>query len=419
MNKENNAQVEDLGLEMQMQPQAKSQAQPQVESSGHLDGKKPYKRVDCEAGQVTDADEIDELRHNQQIDILQNIMLGDYAVDGEYVLPDEIRDELVKAKKVVTNNFENYIFAQTLRPIGEFPHGKFFVTVSKLDSKLMATLTFVEPVHKMNKLITNAQSCQIASFVDNAGERFFYDMKKEFNIVDDDYVYPADAPDEFKQCKRRKKHRFLLWKESVTAVERTEKKIFDARMKVLNDNKNDYTKNLLDMFSALLGKRASFFDRALSRSLCMNQLLDECIDVLQGKHPDNEKQILKDMRTATRPIRKEQDREIEGNKTLVATRLEKEQGKAKTIPQKKDVEKKADSVSKNQDKVVANVDVDEITALKGSINRKGNEAEMGGGPARRAPQPTKGKDAEIVGHNFGQPTPKVGGAGRDDVEMDK
>jgi len=191
---------------------------------------------------------------------------------------------------------------------------------------------------------------------------------------------------------------------------------------VLNDNKNDYTKNLLDMFSALLGKRASFFDRALSRSLCMNQLLDECIDVLQGKHPDNEKQILKDMRTATRPIRKEQDREIEGNKTLVATRLEKEQGKAKTIQKKKDVEKIAEPIGKFKGKDVERETVDEITALKGGINRKGNEAEIGGGPARRASQSPKEKDSEIVGHNFGQPTPKAGGAGnstKKDIETER
>lgn len=401
MNKENNAQVEDLGLEMQMQPQA----EPQVKSYGHFDGAKPYKRADCEAGEITDADEIDELRHNQQIDILQNFMLGDYAVDGEYVLPDEICDELVRAKKVVTNNFENYIFVQTLRPIGEFPHGKFFVTVSKLDKKLMATLTFVEPVHKMNKLVTNAQSCQIASFVDNAGEQFFYDMKKEFNIVDDDYVYPADAPDEFKQCKRRKKHRYLLWKESVAGVERTEKKIFDARMKVLNTNENDYTKSLLDMFSTLLGKRASFFDRALSRSLCMNQLLDECIDVLQGKHLKNEKQVLKDMRTATKPIRLEQEREIEGNKTIVASRIEKEQGKAKVISKKQPVEKKADSFEKPEVKNIDPERIGEISLAGVSIHRRGGEAELGGGTARRnPPQPTSAKDSapQIIGSDSGK-----------------
>ena len=389
MNKENDVQVEDLGLERQMQ----SQGETQVKQNSHFDDKKPYKRADCESGQVTDPDEIDELRHNQQIDILQNLMLGDYAVDGEYVLTDEICDELVKAKKVVTNNYENYIFVQTLRPIGEFGHGKFFVTVSKLGEKLMATLTFVEPVHKMNKLVTNAQSCQIASFVDNAGEQFFYNMKAEFNIVDDDYVYPADATDEFKQCKRRKKHRFLLWKESVAGIERTEKKIFDARMKVLNGNDNNYTKSLLEMFSELLGKRASFFDRALSRSLCMNQLLDECIDVLQGKHPNIEKQILKDMRTATKPIRREQEREIEGNKTIVATRLEKEQGKAKSIPKKQPTEKTAPSYQKSDEKRVETEKVDEITTMKIDIHRRGSEAELGNGTAKKKPlQPTPQKD---------------------------
>lgn len=351
MNKENNTQVEDLGLERQMEPQMEKQAEPQSPFVEKI----PYKREDCESGQIIDADEIEELRHNQQIDILQNCMLGDYAADGAYVLPDEICDELVKAKKVITNNYENYIFAQTLRPIGEFGHGKFFVTVSKLDKKLMATLTFVEPVHKMNKLVTNAQSCQIASFVDNAGEQFFYDMKKEFNIVDDDYVFPSDATDEFKQCKRRKMHRLLLWKESVAAIERTEKKIFDKRMNVLNTNKNDYTKSMLEHFNSLLGKRASFFDRAISRSLCMNQLLDECIDLLQGKHQKFEKVVLKEMHKSAKDAIREQTREIEGNKTIVAAKIEKMQGKAKTIAPQPTIGNSAAKISiDSRDKAVEN-----------------------------------------------------------------
>ena len=141
-----------------------------------------YKKEDCEKGFLTDPQEIEEYVRHQQIDILQNQLLGDYANDGEYFLSDEIRDELVKVPKVVTNNYENYIFTQTITPIGDFGYGKFFVMVSKLDKQLIATLTFVEPIHKMNKLLTNAQSVQIASFIGDGGEKFFFDMKKEFNI---------------------------------------------------------------------------------------------------------------------------------------------------------------------------------------------------------------------------------------------
>lgn len=291
-------------------------AKPEKATKGETVKTPSYKREDCEEGEITDADEIAELRRNQRIDILQNAMLGEYAPDGVYVLPDEIRDELIKAKKTITNNYENYIFAQTLKPIGEYGRGKFFVTVSKLEAKLCAVLTFVEPVHKVNRLVTNAQASEIATFIDNANEQFYYNMKKEFNIVDDDYVYPEEV-DEFRYSTRRKKQRVALWRESLRAIERTEKQIFEARMAVLNKQPNEYSNSVKSLFNDAMKKRGSFLGRAPSPSLCLNQLLDECIDIMHGKLPKLEIPLARAMREATKAIGLEQEREIDNNKAAI------------------------------------------------------------------------------------------------------
>ncbi len=305
-------------------------AKPEKATKGETAQTPAYKREDCEEGKITDADEIAELRRNQRIDILQNAMLGEYAPDGVYVLPDEIRDELIKAKKTITNNYENYIFAQTLKPIGEYGRGKFFVTVSKLEAKLCAVLTFVEPVHKVNRLVTNAQASEIATFIDNANEQFYYNMKKEFNIVDDDYVYPEDV-DEFRYSTRRKKQRIALWRESLRAIERTEKQIFETRMAVLNKQSNEYSNSVKSLFNDAMKKRGSFLGRAPSPSLCLNQLLDECIDIMHGKLPKLEIPFVRAMREATRAIGLEQTREIDNNKAAILAELGKGD-RAKTIP---------------------------------------------------------------------------------------
>ena len=329
MDKENIGANYDIGREMQYQPQ---ETQNEV---------KEYKREDCEAGVIVDIDEIEELIRNQKIDILQNALLGEYAQDGTYVLGDEVKDELLKAKKVITNNYENYIFAQTLQPIENFGVGKFYVNVSKLDDKLIATLTFVEPVYKMNKLVTNTQSSLIAMFVDKAGEKYYFDMKKEFNIVDDDYVYPDEkSKKEFNACIKIKKRNALLWKESVSIIEKTEKQILDTRVKVLSKSNNEYAKTLLDLFNTEVKKRGTFFSKCATPSLCMNQLMNDCISILDGKFGEKSKTVLKEIYKSTKQICNVQKKETEAIKTIVVTREQKESIKTKPAP-KKEVTKKS------------------------------------------------------------------------------
>ena len=290
-----------------------------------------YKKEDCEKGFLTDPQEIEEYVRHQQIDILQNQLLGDYANDGEYFLSDEIRDELVKAPKVVTNNYENYIFTQTITPIGDFGYGKFFVMVSKLDKQLIATLTFVEPIHKMNKLLTNAQSVQIASFIGDGGEKFFFDMKKEFNIVDDDYIMPEeDKKTAFKHSLKRKQYRKKLWKEALKDIERTEKEIYNKRMAILKGLKNEYADEVLKLFNEQLKKKGPFFDKAPNQFTCLNQLLDECLGMISGKYPQLEADALYLINKGIKPFVIEQEKAISNIKTQMGITFGKGGG-SKTI----------------------------------------------------------------------------------------
>ncbi len=284
-----------------------------------------YKREDCETGYLTDPIEIEEFIRHQRIDIYQNALLGDYGVDGTYALPDEITDELLKAHKVITNNYENFIFAQTVRPIGEYGVAKFFITVTELGEGLLATLTLVEPVHKMNKLVTNAQSAQIASYADKRGQEFYFKMKQEFNIVDDDYVVPQDA-DKFIYALRRKNQRAEVWKKSLKEIERTEQEIFEKRIEVLEKLDSDYSKEVLARFNGERSKKEPFFKKSPNHYTCMNQLLDECISIVAGRFPQQEVLAFKKMMDATLDIVEEQ------KKIIVATRGEVAREHAKTAP---------------------------------------------------------------------------------------
>ena len=294
-----------------------------------------YKRDDCEKGFITNPLEIEDYIRNQKIDIYQNALLGDYDSSGEYYLIDEIRDELLKAPKIVTNNYENYIFLQSMLPLGSFGTAKFFVTVSKLDEGLIATLTFVEPIHKMNKLVTNAQSVLIGSYADKGGESFYYKMKNEFHIVDDDFVVPDDEKDGFKYSIRRKMQRRSVWKESVQEMERTEKRIFEKKMEVLKKAKNDFSKEVLKKFDEQVKNKSPYFKDKENEFICLNQLMDTCINATLGQFPKEQESVLADMLEAISEIGKEQVAIIDKAKVITTNKTEQSK-ETKTIPKEKD-----------------------------------------------------------------------------------
>ena len=263
----------------------------QENANASQNNKYEYKREDSENGFITDTNDIEEFIRQQKIDIYKNTLLGDYSATGEYYLSDEITNELVRAHKVVTKQYENYIFAQSIKPIGEFGVAKFFVTVSKLDDGLIATLTFVEPIYKQNNLLTNTQALQIASFADKGGEKFYYDMKKEFNIVDDDFVVPNDE-DNFENALKRKKYREKVWAQSQREINEAEKTLFEKRIKVLdklNNGKNKYAKELRELLDAELVNKGKLFENDPNEYLYLNDMFNSCMEMLQGKYPEDEK----------------------------------------------------------------------------------------------------------------------------------
>lgn len=346
---------EELEMTMQM-PSTKQETQ-----------KFEYKREDCENGNLNDPREIAEFVRTQQKDILQNALLGDYDNLGDYYLSEEIRDELVRCPKVITSNYENYIFAQAIAPIGDFGYPKFYIVVNQLEKKLIATLTFVEPIHKMNKLVTNAQSVQIASYIDVAGEKFYYDMKDEFHIVNDDYVMPDDEKKKmFPVSLKKKMTRIAVYKQAQKGIERTEKIIYEKRMEILKKADNEFSKVVLADFNEKFKKRAPFFNKADNQYTCLNQLLDECIELVTGKFPEQQAKVMSKIFGAIEPFVEEQKKEIYDAKVAVTKKQEPTKGFSKTEkakiepitiqPQRREVQKDDMSiggfkVTKKQEKI--------------------------------------------------------------------
>lgn len=360
-----------------------------------------YKREDCESGYITDPREIEDYKRNQQIDLLQNALLGDYDSTGKYYLQDEIIDELTKIPKVVTGNYENFIFVQSIVPIGNFGVVKFFITVSKLDDGLIATLTLVEPIHKMNKLMTNAQSALVASFVGKGGDKFFLDMKQEFHIVDDDFVMPDDKKDVFKYSLRRKMQRRSIWLESLKGIERTEKEIFEKKIEVLKNMKNDFSKEVLGNLNMQLKGKSQYFSGHKNEYVCLNQLLDSCINATLGKFPEQQAIFYDALYDLTKDAILEQAKVIDIAKDTIARNQDKTSGATKIMPREQQTpENNAthESQSHSLGTFITGNNKDALDnteeKAKGATTEKGGNFSTGNMPKPPAPK------SEKIGKNF-------------------
>ena len=66
-----------------------------------------YLKEDCELGYVEDEREIAYLKFNNMRHSVLGFMLGDFDENGNYVIDDEIKSELIHLKKYITETVDN------------------------------------------------------------------------------------------------------------------------------------------------------------------------------------------------------------------------------------------------------------------------------------------------------------------------
>ena len=300
-----------------------------------------YKKVDSSQGFLEDVKEIEEYKRTQTIDIMQNALLGQYDENGEYCLDEDIKSELKKCRKVITNNYENFIFLQAIREIQGFGKVTFYVNVEKKSDNLRASLILVEQVRKINGYIINTESYILDVFQGQPNEQFYFDMKKEFNIVADDFIDVEDSLDEFKATKKKKDHRRKIWLNSLNQIEKTEKNLFQKKLELLQamGNNNPYVLDILEMFKLEKLKLGEIFlNNKPNKYLTLNEILDDCIIKAQGKHAKEYELSIKNALDLARANVKDEQRKIfDMNGSLIR------EGEKKTIENKETIENKVNS----------------------------------------------------------------------------
>lgn len=235
----------------------------------------------------------------EKVNVISNCLLGNY-IDDQYVISDEIKDELIEAVKVKKSVFKNSVFCGAfLQNYGEL---LFEVTFQKNTVKniAMAELFVLENEQKVNGYIQNTIRTKIGEYID-ALENFIEKTYKHFNILltEDngrDYNLDEDISIEayigakrnfnINMAKLTQRDYNKLYREYVT-----------KRLEVLKKLNTPYSQAILEKFNDEYAKIEKYFLQD-NNYKSVSELLDKCIDDCTGINPqfaEQEKELMKEM----------------------------------------------------------------------------------------------------------------------------
>lgn len=244
-----------------------------------------YLRKDIDGGILTEKYEIDRYKLEQYASVVDNLMLGNYNEFGDYVVETDLLDELLKCKKVITDNYENILFVESVNSVNAFGNLNFAIKVVDCEQAgyKTAVLELLEPIYKCKGYIENTQATIIKKINLPFNDAFKSEVYKEFNIISIEGLgaeRELENKDEFQKLIDRKikllyvkKHIeaqddfMMCYKKNVDELKKTDegKKVLENYKKeekiaenYLKLDKNDYksknellTKNIESVFKAI------------------------------------------------------------------------------------------------------------------------------------------------------------------------
>lgn len=159
-----------------------------------IENSERYIRKDTKGGYLYNRSEIDYYKQMQNVDIIDNLMFGNYNRGGVYCLDQALIDQLVAVAKVYQYSFGQSMFCQTATEIENFGKIEFAIKlISDAPKKGYSTavLELLEPVDRANGYYTNTNTVQIetysaidtSSFIENALKKFNVYSKKDEGLA--------------------------------------------------------------------------------------------------------------------------------------------------------------------------------------------------------------------------------------------
>lgn len=250
----------------------------------NVENSERYIRKDVQGGYIYNKSEISYYRQSQKIDVINNLMLGDYNQKGAYVLNEDLIEQLVKLTKVYQYSFGSTMFCESLSEVEEFGKIDFAIKI-KTDSpskgKATAILEILESIDKANGYYTNTNIAQISTFTALDSPSFVVDALKHFNVIskkESGLINKEHKEENVDLIVSRKRYEDLRKNLLSAKIEDVYKTMFNKKMKLLQ--KSAVGKKVLDKFAKDSYDLNGWFVKEGMNGYykAMDELLQSCIE---------------------------------------------------------------------------------------------------------------------------------------------
>lgn len=221
-----------------------------MENIENMENSERYVRKDVEGGFIYNKSEISYYKQAQKIDVISNLMLGDYNTKGSYVLDKDLVQQLVKVAKIYQYSFGANMFCQTAFEIEEYGKIDFAIKIKNdfpKKGKATAVLQLLEPIDKANGYYTNTNVVELDYFTENDSPSFVVNTLKYFNVVS-------------------KKESGLISKEKVEDID-----LIVARKRYEELRKNILSGKFEEIYQTMFNKKV----KLLSKSVVGKKIMDQ------------------------------------------------------------------------------------------------------------------------------------------------
>lgn len=228
----------------------------------------------------------------ENVDILQNNLLGFYDDNGEYCITPQIMEELVSLPKTKKNSFHNSLFCVgNLLGFGEIAFELEYDKNLNDNDCAKATLYILEEVDKINGYLQNTIKTKVGEF-ENKVENFIEASYDYFHVsldtstdvsgeegMERSLLDDIDSQDSFILAK--KQYTLQLDKLSNEKCLDAYGKYFTYRYSALTKMNNAFGEAVIELFETEYARIEKFFLKDKNYKM-LNELLDKCIEEISG-----------------------------------------------------------------------------------------------------------------------------------------
>lgn len=269
-----------------------------VENSGIVDGgeelqqqaqnlvdvdKTRYIRKDVKGGFITNQAEIKYYNQIEQIDVYDNLLLGDFQTSGDYTIDDGIKRELLAVKKYYESAFGNNMFCVSACDVGGFGNLEFSVQFQKDMPKqgyATAKLCVLETIDRANGYYQNTNTAFVASYVAIDGPSFEADALAKFNISakKEGGLLFTEKSENLQKIIARKNDLLAKKAQIMPHLDKFCKRVVDKKLKALKESK--IGEPIIDEFEQERQTVSKYFinSEMAGYSRYLNQMLDGVLD---------------------------------------------------------------------------------------------------------------------------------------------